>query len=58
MINLTTCKTAQEALDKFAQGVGYMDIPAILLFHKSEITGIDFKWGEATLKWRKPKEEK
>jgi len=34
-----------------------MDIPAVLLFHKSEITGIDFKWGEAVLKWRKPRKD-
>lgn len=56
MTNLITCKTAQEALDKFAQSVGYMDIPATLIFHKNEITGIDFKLGDAVLKWRKPKE--
>jgi hypothetical protein len=56
MINLTACKTAQEALDKVAQQSGYLDIPATLIFHKSEITGIDLKFGEAILKWRKPRE--
>jgi hypothetical protein len=57
MVNLTDCKTAQEALDKFARSVGCADIPGSLIFHKNEITGIDFKLGEAVLKWRKPKKE-
>ena len=56
MINLTACKTAQEALDQWGQAVGYQDIPAILHFHKSEIAGIDFVQGECITKWRKPKE--
>lgn len=58
MINLVNCRTAQEALDKIAQQAGYLDIPAMLIFHKNEITGIDLKFGDAVLKWRKPKEDK
>ena len=57
MVNLTACKTAQEALDKIAQSVGYMDAPATLLFHDSKITGIDLKFGEAIVKWRKPRND-
>ena len=57
MINLTSCKTAQEALDSLARTVGYMDCPATLIFHKSEIAGIDVKFGEAILKWRKPRKD-
>jgi hypothetical protein len=58
MVNLSTCKSAQEALDKVALAYGYADIPATLIFHKSEITGIDMKFGEAILRWRKPRSEK
>jgi len=57
MINLTTCKTAQEALDKWALAVGYQDIPAKLLFHDSKITGIDFIQGDCITKWRKPRND-
>ncbi len=57
MVNLTDCKDHKEALDKFAREVGYMDIPAKIIVHKSEIAGIDFIMGEAVLRWRKPKEK-
>jgi hypothetical protein len=56
MVNLTTAKTAQEALDKWAIAVGFQEIPARLHFHKSEIVGIDFIQGDCITKWRKPKE--
>ncbi|MFA5388882.1 MAG: hypothetical protein WC312_03910 [Candidatus Omnitrophota bacterium] len=58
MVNLTDCKTAQEALDKVAQQSGYMDIPAKIIIHKSEVVGIDFIYGEAIHKWKKPRVEK
>jgi hypothetical protein len=58
MPNLTTAKTAQEALDKWAQDVGYQDCPAKLYFHDSKITGIDFIKGECITKWRKPRDDK
>ena len=58
MANLTTCKTAQEALDKWALDVGFEDTPALLIFHDSEITGIDFIRGECRTKWRKPRKER
>jgi len=57
MINLTDCKTAQEALDKCAKAIGYADIPGKFIFHKNEIVGLDFKFGEAVLKWRKKRQE-
>ena len=57
MVNLTNCKTAQEALDKIGQQAGYLDVPATLIFHDSKITGIDLKFGDAVLKWRKPRKD-
>jgi hypothetical protein len=57
MPNLTACKTAQEALDKWALDVGFQDCPAKLSFHDSKIVGIDFIKGECITKWRKPKEK-
>lgn len=58
MVNLTNCRIAQEALDKWALSVGFQEIPARLHFHKSEIVGIDFIQGDCITKWRKPKEDK
>ena len=58
MTNLTQCKTAQEALDKWGLAVGYQDCPANLYFHKGEITGIDFIHGDCITKWRKPRDER
>jgi len=55
MTNFTDCKTAQEALDRWALAVGFQEIPATLYFHKNEVVGIDFKYGEAVTKWRKPR---
>jgi hypothetical protein len=57
MVNLTACRTAQDALDTVAKQFGFMDIPATLIFYDNKITGIDMKFGEAILKWRKPKND-
>ena len=55
MINLTNCKTAQEALNEVAKQIGFGNGPAQLFFHKNEVVGLDFKIGEWVIQWRKPK---
>jgi hypothetical protein len=56
MINLTNCKTAQEALNEVAKQIGFGNGPAQVFFHKNEVVGLDFKIGEWVVQWRKPKE--
>ena len=54
--NLTTCKTAQEALEKIAVGYGYADVPVKVIIHNSIVTGLDIPIGDVMVKWRKQKE--